>query len=164
MAKTSKHRIKRGNKSRKARIVKIGDEQPRVIEMGDGKKLTVTKRLEKLCEKVTPNSFQPFEHELELTPMYKNIKKIDNFDKKLVERLNVPFTPSKITANNDFYTYINYRWLKDTAGQIEHEKKKNKYFVQIDDFRLVQNKVYVELIDQVKEYIKDQQYLLTNDN
>ena len=156
MTKTSKskYRIKRGNKSRKARVIKVGDE-PRVIEMGDGKKLTVTKRLSKLCEKVTPHSFQPFERELEMTPLYKNIKKIDNFDKKLVQRLNVPFTPSKITANNDFYTYINYRWLKDTAGKIGQEKKKNKYFVQIDDFRLVQNKVYVELIDQVKEYVKD---------
>ena len=47
----------------------------------------------------------------------------DLWQAPLVKLFQVPFTPSKIKANNDYYTYINYRWLKNT----EYEKCMKEY-------------------------------------
>lgn len=62
----------------------------------------------------------------------------------------IPFTPSKITAQDDFYSYINYRWIKETKLE-----KNQEYITQLDSFRLVQYKVYRELLEIVKEYTKE---------
>ena len=59
-------------------------------------------------------------------------------------------SPSNILPENDFYSYINDKWLQNF--QIEKEQK---YIVQIDDFRLVQDRVYDELLELVKQYIND---------
>ncbi len=63
--------------------------------------------------------------------------------------MNTPFSPSHLTAKNDYYNYINYQWLKEQDKDV-----KKKFFVQVDNFRIVQEKVYYEIIDLVKEYIK----------
>ena len=55
------------------------------------------------------------------------------FAKELLSR----FAPSSIKANDNFYDYINYLWLKNVSLE-----KQQKYIVQIDDFRLAQDKVY----------------------
>ena len=65
--------------------------------------------------------------------------------------LKIPYASSEITANQDFYTYINYRWIQDTAFI---SKKTRKYYSQIDDFRVTQEKVYYDVINLVKKYIK----------
>ena len=51
---------------------------------------------------------------------------------------------------NDFYTFINKGWIES----ITQEKKKN-YYVEIDNFRVVQEKVYYELIELMKTYLKE---------
>ena len=95
--------------------------------------------------------FTSFESALEKSSYFRKDEK--NIEKELIKMFKTPFTPSKITPNNDFYTYINYRWLKDTEKQYEEEDVKNKYYVQVDSFRIVQDHVYKELIEIVKEYI-----------
>jgi len=73
-----------------------------------------------------------------------NLEKID------IKDLKKAVSPSNINPQNDFYSYINERWLKDNKigeGQ--------EYIVQIDSFRLIQDKVYRELIEIVKNYIKN---------
>jgi putative endopeptidase len=62
-----------------------------------------------------------------------------------------PFTPSKYKPQDDYYTYINYKWLADTTKDL---KGKLKHYVQIDSFRVTQEKVFYELIDIVKDYIR----------
>uniref|UniRef100_A0A6C0IGA2 Peptidase M13 C-terminal domain-containing protein n=1 Tax=viral metagenome TaxID=1070528 RepID=A0A6C0IGA2_9ZZZZ len=69
--------------------------------------------------------------------------------KDFVKQLLSQFAPNSIKPVNDFYDYINYQWLKDTTLQEEQ-----KYIVQIDDFRLVQDKVYQELNVIILDYIK----------
>ena len=73
------------------------------------------------------------------------IKEFTNFSKK---DLNYE---TKLTKN-DFYTFINNEWIT----QIDKEKNK-KFYVEIDNFRIVQEKVYYELIGYVKDYIKNNQ-------
>ena len=68
------------------------------------------------------------------------------FAKELLSR----FAPSSIKPNNDFYNYINYLWLKNVSLE-----KQQKYIVQVDDFRLAQDKVYKQLHDIILDYIKN---------
>jgi putative endopeptidase len=51
---------------------------------------------------------------------------------------------------NNFYGYVNDSWLKET--DIEDTPK---FYVQYDSFRVIQEKVYYELIEYVKKYIKE---------
>lgn len=70
---------------------------------------------------------------------------------ELIELFNKPFTPTKYRAQDDFYTYINYEWNKYESKIL---KKTKEYYVEVDNFRVTQEKVYYQLIDLVKEYIK----------
>jgi putative endopeptidase len=55
----------------------------------------------------------------------------------------------KFNPKDDFYSYVNELWLQNFKV-----KKDQKYIIEIDDFRLVQDKVYHELLDIVKKTIK----------
>ena len=54
--------------------------------------------------------------------------------------------------NQDFYEYVNYQWLQD---QTEKLKKIPQYYVEVDDFRIIQDKVYKELLGYTNAYIKE---------
>ncbi len=103
-----------------------------------------------ICKKY-PNVYESFEHKIE--ELFKK-NKVDvssvsyNLEKEVVKELKKAVSPSKITPNNDFYSYINERWLKDLDIEAHQQ-----YITQIDDFRLVQDKVYRELIDIINNYI-----------
>jgi len=118
-----------------------------------------TKRVKNKINKTKKNpcnTFKPFVKELEKTELFKSEIKMGNFENKLIKRVQSPPAPKSVLPTNDFYTYINYVWLNETSKNVDKRVKKNdKYFVQIDDFRLTQHKVYIELIDIVKDYIKN---------
>lgn len=69
--------------------------------------------------------------------------------KKYKKEIINALKPSKILPQNDFYSYINDKWLKEYKIPEEH-----KYIIQQDDFRIVQDKVYRQLMDLIQEYIK----------
>ena len=48
----------------------------------------------------------------------------------------------KINPANDFYSYVNRDWIRSTSL-----KPEQKYIVQIDDFRLSQDRVYAHLVE-----------------
>ena len=122
----TKHNKKKGfNKTKKVNILpKISNTQKQLI-----------------C-KTYSNTFNTFEDKIKPLRI-SQIKEINKLFK-------IPFTPSKITPQNDFYSYINYRWIKEAKLE-----KAQEYITQLDDFRLVQYKVYRELLEIVKEYIKN---------
>jgi len=96
---------------------------------------------QEIC-KTYSNTFNTFEDK---------IKPVDiTLNKEINKLFKIPFTPSKITPNNDFYSYINYRWIKDAKLN-----KNQEYITQLDSFRLVQYKVYRELLEIVKEYTRN---------
>jgi len=70
--------------------------------------------------------------------------------RKFTKLLLSKFSPSSITPENDYYSYINYKWIKN----IDVEKQQ-KYITQIDDFRLKQDKVYHDLHDIIIDYMKN---------
>jgi len=69
--------------------------------------------------------------------------------KDFAKQLMSHFSESNIKPNNDYYNYINYSWLNSFTPE-----NRQKYIVQIDDFRLAQDKVFHQLDDIVKNYIK----------
>ena len=108
------------------------------------------KKLNMYCKKHA-NTFNSFEEEYGKkikVQLSQHEKKLEN---KLTNLFKTPFTPSKYNPQNDYYTYINYSWLSDKNKEL---KRNLKYYVQVDSFRVTQEKVYYELIDIVKKYIK----------
>jgi len=93
-------------------------------------------------------TYKSFENEFEKTHDVSN-----PVSKEVLKIFNTPYAPSKITPQSDFYSYINYSWLSK-QDEIARTQAK-KFYSQIDSFRLVQEKVYYELIDLVKLYIKN---------
>ena len=112
--------------------------------------LTKSQQME-ICKKY-PDTFSSFQDKFsKKQKMELRSQKYDK-TKELMkiyrEFLNIP---KSIKPNNDFYTWVNYIWLNKPNLLKENEK----YIVQIDDFRLVQDKVYHQLIDIVNDYIQN---------
>lgn len=108
------------------------------------------KQLNNYCGKHS-NTFSQFEEEYEKTFKDSLVKHHESVEQQLIKLFKTPFTPTTYRPQDDYYTYINYQWLLETTKEI---KGKLKYYVQVDSFRVTQEKVYYELIDIVKEYIK----------
>ena len=103
-------------------------------------------------------SLRPFEKEFEKQMSGHLIKTNEQYKKKIAKQLFQKFAPTSITPNNDFYNYINYTWLKSIQLT-----EKQKYIVQIDDFRLSQDRVYTELDTIITNYIKENKNELSNE-
>jgi putative endopeptidase len=102
---------------------------------------------EVILRKDCPINLKPFEElfqkEFKTNKAYNLVK--DQFVKILLSRS----APSNIQPQNDYYSYINYKWLSEISVQ-----KQQQYIVQVDDFRLTQDRVYHELNAIILEYIK----------
>jgi putative endopeptidase len=108
------------------------------------KKTSHNKTKKNLC----PISLKPFEEDFSKKLQLTKSKNVENFKKnEFAKELLAKFAPSSIKPNNNFYDYINYLWLKNVTLE-----KQQKYIVQIDDFRLAQDKVYNELNTIIVDY------------
>ena len=118
------------------------------------KKNKIGKNLTKKCKpiKIHANTFNSFEKKYESQFNIKTHKHETDLENVLIKLFKTPFTPTKYTAQSDYYTYINYQWINEQSKEAERNLK---YYVQIDSFRITQEKVYYELIDIVKEYTKN---------
>lgn len=105
-----------------------------------------------LC-KTSANTYHTFEDKVEELFKKNNIDIISssyNLEKQIVKDLKKAVNLSGIQPNNDFFSYVNDRWISEFDLQ-----ENQKYIVQIDDFRLTQDKVYRELIQIIEDYISD---------
>ena len=117
----------------------------------DFKNLT-SNQISNICDK-NKNTFDTFEDKAD--ELFKKnkiniVSTSSNLEKQVVSNIKKAINPKMIKPNEDFYSYINDRWIDDyelTQSQ--------KYIIQIDDFRLTQDKVYRELIELIKNYISD---------
>jgi putative endopeptidase len=111
-----------------------------------------SKNKQDICHSLAPSAFGRFEEAWEKKMGKDLVKENENVEKKLIKLFKTPFTPSKIKPQDDYYTYINYQWIAEKTKELEQEAK---YYVQIDSFRIVQEKVYHDLIEIVENYIKE---------
>jgi len=115
----------------------------------------VTKKKSRSVYKLKIKSSKTRKHNASNDPICSNYFKSISFDTSYnlltdadIHKYNV-HTKSEYSPKKDFYTYINYGWLEQHKNIPE-----NKYYSQIDSFRVVQEKVNYELIDIVNTYIK----------
>ena len=95
--------------------------------------------------------FKPFESEIEETFKKNKINFLTTnrlLETELISSFKKAINDKAIQPNEDFYSYVNERWLKEYKVD-----KSLSYIVQVDDFRLVQDKVYRELIDATEEFL-----------
>ena len=104
----------------------------------------VTKR-----NNIYPIGLKPFEEKFSKVLSKERKKSMSKSKKEFVKQLLSKFAPNSIKPENDFYDYINYQWLKNVSVE-----QQQKYIVQVDSFRLTQDKVYKELDEIILEYIK----------
>jgi predicted metalloendopeptidase len=105
-----------------------------------------------VCKK-SANTYTTFEDKIDELFKKNKINIVStsyNLEKEIISGLKKAVSPSKIKPNDDYYSYINDRWLSDLELSDEE-----KYIIQVDDFRLTQHKVYVELIKIIEDYISN---------
>ena len=91
----------------------------------------------------------PFEKEFAKTNKKWLRRSKKAIQKKVISDMATFFKNKKITANNDFYDWVNNDWLNTFKVP-----KGDNYIVEFDDFRLVQRNVYLQLFDIVEDYLK----------
>jgi predicted metalloendopeptidase len=89
---------------------------------------------------------EKFKKDLENSSLGKNFN-LETYLLKLLNNFNKKY---KIRPQDDFYTYINEQWL-----QTYNPSKQNQYIIKIDDFRLIQDKVYRDLEKIIHDYVKE---------
>jgi putative endopeptidase len=98
--------------------------------------------------------YTPFEKKITQQLNNKGDRLIERNKFKILDNLKIIIEKdSKISPQNDFYTYINDRWIKNQDLYNINLLKHQKYIAQVDDFRLVQDKVYDQLHNIILNYI-----------
>ena len=114
------------------------------------KKYRNKKNTTKKCVRYTP-----FEKKITQQLNNKHDEVIERNKFKILDNIKIVIEKdSKISPQNDFYTYINDRWLKNADLYNINLLKHQKYIAEVDDFRLVQDTVYSQLNDIILNYIK----------
>ena len=81
---------------------------------------------------------------------FKEYKTMEGLNKHFIQSLLKPYAKNSIKAIDDYYSFVNHTWLNK-----KWVDKKQKYIVEVDSFRLTQDKVYHELHEIVLDYIKN---------
>ena len=125
----------------------------RKIKDKTSKSLYLTPEQRAIVCKNSANTYTTFEDKVE--ELFKK-QKVDvvstsfNLEKQIVSELKQAVNPKGVKPNEDFYSYINDRWITDYELT-----EQQQYIVQIDDFRIVQDKVYRELIQIIEDFISN---------
>ena len=113
------------------------------------KRLTPEQR-EVVC-KTSANTYNTFEDKIEELFKKNKINIVStsfNLEKQIISDLKKAINTRNVRANDDYYSYINDRWISDY--ELTEEQR---YIIQVDDFRIVQDKVYRELAEILDDYV-----------
>jgi len=112
---------------------------------------SLTQEQRNIICKTSANTYNTFEDKIDELFKKNKMNVVStsyNLEKQIVSQLKEAVNPSGVKPNNDYYSYINDRWIT------EYElTKEQQYIVQVDDFRIVQDKVYRELIEIIENYL-----------
>lgn len=137
------HRAKKRNKSNEKREGNIDGIEKIIIDDKVGC-ITVNNSFEE--------NFKNYFKNKKNTQQLKKNAEYNSIGKELISAFKKPIAPKHINPKNDFYTYVNYDWLKEKEKK---HKKMKKYYTRVDSFRTLQEKVYYQLIDIVKAYTSE---------
>jgi len=105
-------------------------------------------QLKLYCKKPL-HKFTSFEDDYVKSSAYQVLKSHADVEKYLKTMFIKPYSPTTTRIEDDFYDHVNYTWLKHNKVTVDE-----RYIVQVDNFRITQYKVYNELIDLTREYLK----------
>ena len=77
---------------------------------------------------------------------------IPELKKKLLKDLKKAVNIHDVQPTDNFYDYINQRWLDNSFDNDNY-----KYLIQYDNFRVVQEKVYGELVEITENFLKNEE-------
>ena len=152
MSPTTKKKYSNMNKNSKIKNTKNSKITNKTLKNKPIKQFHVSEILKDANSVVVP-IFETFEDKYEEELKKQNIDILvrnDNLEKKTLRDIHEALNMSKYNPVNDFYSYINDRWIKNI--KLEDSQK---YIVQIDDFRLTQDKIYKQLIVLLENYLKE---------
>ena len=109
---------------------------------------TIKLQIEDNCKSVNIVSFD----EKDIQKKVKSSEYL-SLENNVIRDFKQAVSPSGIKPQNDFYSYINERWLK-TFNVTSKQTYLNKY----DDFRLTQDKVYNDLHIILEDYFKENKH------
>jgi putative endopeptidase len=141
--KTQRHNHNRNNKTHKLTTNKVLND----FTLKHFQPIT-----DVICSKHPYQSFEVDFQKIHPELLKKNKRTIE---RDLINMLHKKYVPSPISPSNDFYTYINYTWLRDKTLGSTRSNNKATYYVEVDNFRIMQDKVYHQVIELVKNYIKN---------
>jgi putative endopeptidase len=87
-----------------------------------------------------------------LKKLPKELTNIGLYSSQLKKEFKKLKNDKKNRPNQDFYDYVNNEWLLSQDSEL---KINPKYYVEVDDFRIIQDKVYREVMEYTKTYIKE---------
>ena len=105
-------------------------------------------QLKLYCKKPL-HKFTSFEDDYVKSSAYQVLKSHADVEKYLKTMFIKPYSPTTTRIEDDFYDHVNYTWLKHNKVTVDE-----RYIVQVDNFRITQYKVYNELIELTREYLK----------
>jgi len=106
-----------------------------------------------LCKDYRNTNYDSFEYKIEELFKKKKINIVStsyNLEKEIVLDLKNQVNSYNIKPNEDYYSYVNDKWIKEFKVT-----KNQKYITQIDDVRITQDKVYKELLEIIINYISN---------
>ena len=119
---------------------------------------TITPEQRSIICKKSANTYNTFEDKVEELFKKNKVNIVStsyNLENQIIGDLKKAVNPHNVQPNQDYYSYINDRWISD------YELTENqRYIIQVDDFRIVQDNVYRELIKIIEDYITNP---ITND-
>jgi len=104
-----------------------------------------------ICSK---HPYQGFEEEFQKIHPELLKKNKHTIERDLIKMLHKKYAPNTVTARSDYYSYINYTWIRDKTLGSTQDNDKQKYYVEVDSFRIMQDKVYHQLMEIIQEHIK----------
>lgn len=124
---------------------------PSTLRIIDKSKAAFNALLETKDNPLLRRLFKP-ENVAKLKSMPKEITDITTYSTRIKKEFSDLKKMVTKQPNQDFYDYVNYQWLKDQTEQL---KKIPQYYVEVDDFRIIQDKVYREVLGYTSTYIKE---------
>ncbi len=97
------------------------------------------------------STLQPFEHQIEDVFRRNKLDIVStgyNLEREIVRGLKQAVNPYNVSPQDDFFSYVNDRWIRDVKLSSDQQ-----YIVQIDNFRLVQHKVYEEMVELLRDFV-----------
>ena len=117
------------------------------------KRLETQKKVQDLCARSGFNTFEGklFRNIEDRETIDKVINEFDKYKEELKSVIDVARADVAL-RKDDFFTYINETWIKTQEKKL---KKETKYYAQVDAFRMMQEKVYYQVMQYVNDYIKE---------